>query len=307
LIFNFADQQISSIVKNVFAGLIFAALWASASAATKFGLMSAQPFTIALSRFSIAALLMLAYTHLIRKNSLPKRHEWKPLMIYGFLNITLYLGCYVFAMKEVSAGIGSLSVAIGPLIISVISALWLKRAIKQKEIISLCLGLAGIAVATYPLLLRSYASISGLVILAVSMLSYSVATVYYSNVNWQLQRLTINAWQITFGGLFLLPIALFFYHPEQNNFDNRFWFSILWLVIPVSIAAVNLWLFLVKIDTVRASVWLFLCPIFGFIYAYFLLNEPITTYTFAGTALVIAGQLLVQKKQSQKLESAEAS
>ncbi len=293
-------------MKNVSTGLIFAALWASASAATKFGLMSAQPFTIALTRFSIAAVLMLVYTHLIRRNRLPLKHEWKPLMIYGFLNITLYLGCYVLAMKQVSAGIGSLSVAIGPLLISVVSAFWLKRALKQKEIISLFLGLAGVAIATYPLLVRSFATVPGLLILAVSMFSYSVATVYYSNIDWTLERLTINAWQIALGGLFLMPVTLFFYHSGDNRFDQRFWFSVAWLVVPVSIAAVNLWLYLVKIDTVRASVWLFLCPIFGFVYAYFLLHEPITIYTFIGTALVIAGQLLVQNQQSQKQEIAEA-
>lgn len=294
-------------MKNVFTGLLFAALWASASAATKFGLMSAQPFTIALSRFCIAAVLLLVYTHLIRKNRLPLKQEWKPLAIYGFLNITLYLGCYVFAMKEVSAGIGSLSVAIGPLIISVVSAFWLKRALKKKEIWSLCLGLAGVAVATYPLLIRSYATISGLIILAVSMVSYSIATVYYSNINWTLERLTINAWQIALGGLFLSPIAILFYHPAQNRFDQTFLFSVTWLVIPVSIVAVNLWLYLVKLDTVRASVWLFLCPIFGFVYAYFLLNEPITIYTFIGTGLVISGQLLVQKPLTRKQEIAEAT
>ena len=108
-------------MKNTAIGIVFAFLWASASAATKFGLQSAQPLVIANFRFFIAAILMLAGAHLLRGYRLPTRAEWKPLLIYGFLNVTLYLGAFVYAMKGISAGIGSLSVATNPLIISVLA------------------------------------------------------------------------------------------------------------------------------------------------------------------------------------------
>jgi drug/metabolite transporter (DMT)-like permease len=68
-------------------------------------------------------------------------------------------------------------------------------------------------------------------------------------------------------------------------------------VIPVSIGAVQLWLYLLKKDPIKASLWLFLCPIFGFIYASFLLKEPITSYTYVGTLLVIVGLYLAQREK----------
>jgi probable blue pigment (indigoidine) exporter len=70
-----------------------------------------------------------------------------------------------------------------------------------------------------------------------------------------------------------------------------------WLVIAVSIGAVQLWLYLLKIDPVKASLWLFLCPIFGFIFANILLNEPITIYTGIGTFCVIFGLYLAQREK----------
>ena len=199
-------------------------------------------------------------------------------------------------MKEVSAGIGSLSVATNPLIISVLSALWLKQTAKKQVWLGLILGMLGVGIATYPLLLDSHATVEGLVILSISMVSYSVGTVYYSSQKWSLPTLAINGWQVLLGGFMLLPFSFLMTDLSKNTFDLRFWGSVFWLVVPVSFGAVQLWLYLLKIDAVKAALWLFLCPIFGFLIAYFLLNEPITAYTFVGTALVILGLWVGQRK-----------
>ena len=283
------------MIKNLLSGILFAMLWASASAATKIGILSAQPLVIGNFRFFIAGALMLGYSYLFQKNRLPKGGEWKQLAIYGFLNVTIYLGCFVIAMKHVSAGIGSLAAATNPLIISILSAFWIGRSIKKIEILGLVFGITGVGIATYPLLKNSFADVEGLIILSVSMISYSVGTVYYSSQKWTLPLLVINGWQVLLGGILLVPATLFFTDWTNNTYDLRFWSSVFWLVIPVSIVAVQLWLYLLKKDPVKASLWLFLCPIFGFSYASFLLNEPITSYTYIGTLLVIVGLYLAQK------------
>ena len=69
------------------------------------------------------------------------------------------------------------------------------------------------------------------------------------------------------------------------------------LAIPVSIGAVQLWLYLLRDNPVKASFWLFLCPVFGFIIAAITLHEPISLYTFIGVLLVIGGLYMVQKKK----------
>jgi probable blue pigment (indigoidine) exporter len=285
------------MIKNLLIGIFFAMLWASASSATKIGIQSAQPLVIGNFRFFIAGALMLSYSYLFQKNRLPKGPEWKQLAIYGFLNVTLYLGCFVIAIKHVSAGIGSLAPATNPLIISILSAFWIGRSVKKTEVLGLILGITGVGIATYPLLKNSFADVEGLIILSISMISYSVGTVYYSSQKWDLPLLVINGWQVLLGGILLVPITYFFTDWSNNTYDVKFWFSVLWLVIPVSIGAVQLWLYLLKLDPVKASLWLFLCPIFGFIYASFLLDEPITAYTCVGTLLVIVGLYLAQREK----------
>lgn len=280
------------------AGFFFSFLWASASAATKIALQSAQPFTIAVPRFFLAGTIMLFITHVLMRKRLPKGKEWKQVAVYGFLNISLYLGLFVIGMLYVSAGLGTLSVGTNPVLISIIAAIWLKQPVKITTIFSLLLCSAGITLAAYPLLQTSHATPLGLLILFISMLSYSVGAVYFSKHQWSdLHILTINGWQTIFGGVFLLPFLFYFYQTDKNTFDGKAVGGILWLAIPVSIGAVQLWLYLLKDNPVKASFWLFLCPVFGFIIAALTLHEPISLYTIAGVVLVIAGLYIIQRKK----------
>ena len=285
-------------IKLVLAGIVFAVLWASASAATKIGLQSAQPFVIAVTRFFIAAVIMLFISHVILKERLPQQQEWKQIAIYGVLNISIYLGIYVIAMMNVSAGLGTLSVGTNPVLISIITAIWLRQQVKRATIISLILCTAGILVAAYPLLKNSYATPTGLVLLLISMLAYSTGAVYFSKNKWNgLHILVINGWQTLFGGIVLLPFLFAFYNANKNVYDIKSIACIVWLAIPVSIGAVQLWLYLLRDNPVKASFWLFLCPVFGFIIAAVMLKEPVSLSTFIGVVLVITGLYIVQKKK----------
>ncbi|MCF6406790.1 DMT family transporter [Chitinophaga filiformis] len=289
-------------MRQLVIGLLFALLWASAAVATKFGIHAADPLILANVRFFLAGGGMLLYAYLIRKgqHAMPQGKEWLHLIIFGCLNTTVYLGCFVIAMKTVSAGIGSLATATNPLFIMVISALWLKRPLKWYEVTGMFLGMAGVAMATYPLLLDSHATVGGIVILMLGMFSVSVATVYYARINWRLSSLVINGWQVFLGGLLFIPVTGLFANFKTTHFNAQFWLSVGWLILPVSVIALQLWFYLVRKDAVRASLWLFLCPVFGFLYSWILLNEPITWYTFAGTILVIGGLYLAQQEKFRK-------
>lgn len=275
------------------AGILFAALWASASTATKIGLESAQPLVIAVVRFGMAAIIMLLIAHLIRKDRFPKGKEWKQVAIYGLLNITIYLGLYVVAMQTVTAGIGALAVATNPIFISFLSVFFLKKSLTPAIMLSLIICSVGVICAAWPLFASAAVTGSGLLMLLISMLSYSIAAIYFSGKQWNgLSLFTINGWQTLLGGLFLLPFTLFFYKGEANYFNQNFWWAVGWLAIPVSIVAVQLWLWLLQTNAMRAGLWLFLCPLFGFAFAAWWMGDAISVYTVAGIVLVTGGLLL---------------
>lgn len=292
-------QHSKHTIRLLLAGIGFSILWPSAAVATRIGLESAQPFVIAVTRFFIAGTLMLFVSHVLFKNRLPQKNEWKQLALYGLLNISIYLGLYVIAMQHMAAGLGSLSIGTNPVFISIIAAIWLKKPIKPVTILSLILCASGIVIAALPLLEQSYATPESLAILLVSMISYSAGAIYFSEQKWNdLKMLTINGWQTLLGGAFLVPFLISFYDGSKNSYDIKWIGSVLWLVFPVSIAAVQLWLYLLKDNPVKASFWLFLCPIVGFAIAAVVMHEPISIYTFIGVAFVVTGLYLVQKHKT---------
>jgi len=274
-------------------------LWSSASVAGKFGLRVAEPLVLFTVRFLLAGVLLLAYVYGVQRSPLPRAREWKQITIFGTFNTALYLGLFIIALQYVTPGITTLAIALNPLFISVMTAMWMKRPVPAKEWISIGLGIMGVMVAAYPLLQTSHATPGGLVLLALSMFTYSFGAVYYAAVRWELSRITINAWQVFIGGILILPLALIM-HEKENSFNATFWLSLAWLILPVSIVAVNLWLRLLKTDAVRASLWLYLCPIFGFLYAWALLGEPLTLYTLGGTVLVMTALYIGQRKEKKE-------
>lgn len=283
----------------VLAGLVFAIFWASAATATKIGLTVAQPMVIAVARFGVAAVIMLFISHGIQQNSLPKGKEWLQISIYGLLNISIYLGLYVVAMQKVTAGIGALAIAVNPVFISLFSIVFLHKKLTLSLFLALVLCTLGVICAAWPLFENAAVTTSGLLILLASMLSYALASIYFSTQKWgNLSLLTINGWQTCIGGLLLLPFAVYFYNNQLNHFELKFIVAILWLAIPVSIVAILLWFWLLNKDAVKASMWLFLCPLFGLMIAALLANEPISSYTIIGVAMVLTGLLLTKKRSS---------
>lgn len=286
-------------LRYILIGLAFAVLWSSASSAGKIGLESAGGLVLFTTRFLLAGVLLLAWSRLLQRDRWPRGGEWKQLIVFGAFNTALYLGIFIVALEEVTAGVTSIALALNPLIIGVLTAIWLRKKVSIAQWISIVIGIAGVAVVSYPLLQNKHATPMGMSLMAVCMVAYSVGSVYYASVSWSLSRTAINGWQVLIGGLLLLPFAVLF-PQKENHFDFRFWASIFWLVVPVSVGAVQLWLYLLREDALRASLWLFLCPIFGLTFASVILDEPITLYTLAGTMLVILALFLGQRETTRK-------
>ena len=219
-------------------------------------------------------------------------------MIYGLLNLSIFLGMYCYALQFVPGGIGTLVTSTIPIFITIFTGLWLKKKISLVIIFSLILCSAGVLTAGWQIIQLNTASAYGLLILFLGVISNAAGAVYFVGRDWGgLNLITINAWQTLLGGVFLLPICLFNYDSSLNNFVWPAVASVGWLAIGLSTTGILLWLFILRQNAVRASFWLFLCPIIGFGFAAILLKEPITIFTIVGLFLVITGLYLSQKKR----------
>lgn len=272
-------------------GILFAILWASATVATKFGIRSIEPLLLACIRFLIVGGVLTGFVYGIRarRYRLPTRTEFKHLFVLGLLNITVYIAAFVIAVKMVSAGLVSLFNAMPPLVITLLSAIWLKRAIQPREWLGILLAFSGLAIAAVPNLQSSHATLGGILILLLGQVAMATGSTYFASIKLELPRLVINAWQTAIGGLLLIPVMLLNYRNIYLVPDSNLYWSLGWLVIPVSILAYSLWLHLLHKDTVKAGMWLFVTPVLGYIMAVIILREKITAYAVTGAVMVISG------------------
>ncbi|WP_438712788.1 DMT family transporter [Aquimarina muelleri] len=236
--------------------------------AMKIGIQSASPLTLAVIRFLIAGILMVSVLQIFLKEKLPSKSEWLKITVFGLLNITIYLGCLFAAIEFVSAGLMNLFISINPILIVLFSILFLNRKVSKREIVGFLICFIGLTIATLPVLQESKASVIGIILLLIGMSSYSIGSVYYKKIDLKLSNRSINGWQTLIGGVFLIPAA-YLMNNKSIILDSNFYTSLFWLTIVISIFATLLWLNLLKKDTVKASKWLFLAPVFGYVFYLF--------------------------------------
>jgi probable blue pigment (indigoidine) exporter len=279
-------------------GLFFAIFWASATVATKFAVKSVDPFLLTLLRFLLVAIILQVYTYAVKRKEarMPTLPEMGKLLVLGILNITIYMAGYLIAIKNVSAGLISLVQATNPLILIILSAIFLKRKPTTQQWIGIVICMVGLVLAAKPNLQDSHATLKGLIALVIGITALSAGSICFSKFELPLPKMAVNTWQITFGGLLFIPIVLLNSGHNYLRSGLNFWLSYAWLVIPVSVIAYALWLNLLHKDPVKAGTWLFLTPVLGYLMAVIILHEKVTAYGVAGALLVIVGLMYSRRK-----------
>ncbi|WCK53220.1 EamA family transporter [Aneurinibacillus sp. Ricciae_BoGa-3] len=284
-------------------GVLFTILWASGAVFVKIGLLSSPPLTMGTIRFLLAGSFLMLYIYGFRsgKYPLPKKREWKPLILLGLFNTSLYLGCGFWALQTISSGFFNLAVVVNPFLVALLSSLFAKRSIQRKEWIGMVVSAIGLMIATYPLLQNSHSTLSGIFLLTIGMVSMAIGSVYFQKEKLQLPSLVINTWQVLFGGIILIVPSMILESSKPFVLDKNLILYLVWSVFGVSIFAMVLWFYLLKQDAVKANIWLFLTPIAGYVLSAILLGEVITRYDVIASLFVFTGLYLSGNFRLNKL------
>ncbi|MBA3872075.1 MAG: EamA family transporter [Anaerolineae bacterium] len=275
---------------DIAVGLLFAFLWASGPIAAKIGFKGSPPLTILEARFFFAAVIMLTINYgLQRKNPLPKRSDWKHIVVLALTNSTIYLSMCWLAVQQIPAGMLNLFIACNPFLVAIFSSVWLGRKVTRQEWLGMIVSMTGLIIATAPSLTNSQASLAGIVMAIIAVVTYAFGSVYFKWVKLDLSGRILNGWQIALGGLFLFPFAAALNGPTLPTVTPNLIEGLGWSVIAISIIGLILWFYLLKKDPVRANMWMFLTPIFGYLQAAVVLGEPIRVTDIIGTVFVLLG------------------
>ncbi|MBS0924139.1 EamA family transporter [Providencia sp. JGM181] len=176
-------------------------VWGSTYLVTTEMLPAGMPLTLAMLRALPAGLLLLL---LLRK--LPQGIWWGRVLILGILNFSLFWWLLFISAYRLPGGVAATVGAIQPLIVLFLSRWLLSSPLSSISIFAALSGIFGVAI----LLLTPSAALDLTGIIAGLAGAFSMAAGTVLSRRWQppVSALTFTSWQLTAGGLVLLPFAL---------------------------------------------------------------------------------------------------
>lgn len=176
-------------------------VWGSTYLVTTEMLPAGMPLTLAMLRALPAGLLLLLF---LRK--LPQGIWWGRVLILGILNFSLFWWLLFISAYRLPGGVAATVGAIQPLIVLFLSRWLLSSPLSSISIFAALSGIFGVAI----LLLTPNAALDLTGIIAGLAGAFSMAAGTVLSRRWQppVSALTFTSWQLTAGGLVLLPFAL---------------------------------------------------------------------------------------------------
>ena len=271
--------------------LCLAAIWGGSFlfmrvAANTFGPAYLIEFRVA---FAAIALLLIAF-YLKKKLAFTK--HIKHFFIIGLFNSAVPFLLFAYAAQTLNASTLAILNSTAPIWGALIGFVWYRSPLTAKAILGMMIGIGGVAVlvgldssiigreATLPIGASLMASFS-----------YGIATNYTKNAP-QVPAFDNAHGSMWAAVIWVLPLLPFL--PMRAEPTSIEWSSVVALGVVCTGLAYLLYFRLVsEIGPASALTVTFLVPVFGILWGYLILGEPVGFNTIIGTILVLSGTMLV--------------
>lgn len=263
----------------------------------RLGMETAEPASFLSIRFALAAIALLIIA-LVFPSLKTMQPNWKQIghaAVAGVLLQAVYLGGVFAGVNQgIGAGLSSLIVGIQPVLTVLLATLWLSEKLTWEKITGIALGFLGVALVTAEWgHVDGAISLTGIGFCVAALIGITLGTLYQKRFC-QTLDLHINMMtQYVASTLFLLPFALT-WESYSIDWTPKLLAVMVWLVFVLSIGAVFLLMWLIKVgEAGRVSTLFFLVPPVVALEAWILFGEPLTWKVIAGTLLCIVGVAIV--------------
>jgi drug/metabolite transporter (DMT)-like permease len=257
------------------------------------------PMIMSATRVFAGSLILVALARFFQKQSLRlTKEEWVVLSVSGLALWWGGNGLVAIAEMTVPSGYAALIIACTPIWVAVIESVLDKKRPSVFLVISLLIGVAGIAVLNWPAIISGNLNdLRGLFLLIIAGLSWGAGSIYQKRKNIHTTPEISSAVQQFTGGIALLITSFIISEPTINPVPSAWW---AWGYLIVFGSVIAFTSFVKALKLLPPNVvftYAFVNPVVAVILGFFILGEPITPWTFAGATLVIIGVLGVFKEQ----------
>ena len=238
------------------------------------------PLTASVLRALPAGLLLLMATR-----QLPPRAWLGRIAVLGALNFAIFWAALFVAAYRLPGGVAATVGSIQPLLVLVLAHLVLAAPLRLLSVTAALAGLVGVAL----LVLQADAGLdlSGIVAAQIGALSMALGVVLTRKWQPPVPALTFTAWQLTAGGLILLPVALWA-EPSLPVLDARNVVGFLWLGLFGAALTYYLWFrAIARLGPAAVTGLGFLSPLTAVLLGWALLGQTLTPQQTLGALIVL--------------------
>jgi len=286
---KFAKPDIPALLM----GLAFVLMWSSAFTSARIIVQDAPPFMALSFRFLISGCIAVGLAFALGQRIRLGRSQWSSVVIFGVCQNGLYLGLFFVAMQWIEASLAAVIASMMPLIVALLSRVFLKENIRPMAVAGLIAGFIGVTVIMGGRI-SGGADVFGLLLTGIGVLALAIATLAVRGASSGGNILMIVGLQMLIGAVFLLIPALAL-ETYAVNWSLKLVLAFSYTVFVPGLIATWVWFKLVgRIGTVRAATFHFLNPFFGVAFAAALLSETISSGDIVGVIVIAAGIFAVQ-------------
>lgn len=277
-----------TVTSDLWITAIAPAIWGTTYIVTTEFLPGYAPVTVAMLRALPAGLLLLL---MVRR--LPTGIWWARVFLLGALNFSIFLSMLFIAAYRLPGGVAATVASIQPLLVIFLAGLVLASRIHFLAVAAAVIGAVGVAL----LVLTSSARLDPVGVLAGLAGAGAMACGTVLSRKWKppVPLVTFTAWQLTAGGILLVPVALAI-EPAIPVPTASDLLALAWLGLIGMAATFALWLRgIARLEPAVVSSLLLLSPVTAVLLGWLFLGQTLTPLQMAGAAMVIASIWLGQR------------
>lgn len=275
-------------------------IWGSTYLAIRYAVETLPPFFMAGARFVIAGSILLLWSRMRERATLPTKTDWITGLVSGALLLLVGNGAVVWAEQRVPSGIASLLVAVVPLWMVLLE--WLRPVGERPRtpvFIGLGLGLVGLGLLVGPDALHGGGEINliGAGVLMVGSFSWAAGSLYTKRAPRPSSANYGSGTQMVAGGACLLVVAVF--NGELSRLDvghasSRSLLGFLYLVTFGSLIGFTAYVYLLShTSAAKAATYAYVNPVVAVLLGWAFANEPVTARTLVAAAVILAGVAMI--------------
>ncbi|MGU3625623.1 EamA family transporter [Comamonas sp. C24C] len=264
------------------------AIWGSSYIVTTQLLPQVPAMTVALLRALPAGLLLLAFAR-----RLPQGVWWLRVFILGALNFSVFWSMLFVSAYRLPGGAAATVGAVQPLVVVFLASWVLGSALRPASVLGALAGLVGVALLVLTPGVRLDAT--GIAAGLAGAVSMACGTVLTRKWRPPVPLLTFTAWQLTAGGVLLLPVALWagpdFPAPTPGHLIGLAWLGL----VGAALTYVLWFRGIARLEPNMVAPLGFLSPLTAILLGWAFLDQTLTAVQMAGVALVMGGIWLGQR------------